>query len=85
MKGFVPVRIENRRSIDVERVVKSIKGCVLTKQRNKIADGKAVFLFRLSENLKQLHDFKVEFKKGSSSALVELVHFVSPKVLFVKT
>ena len=54
--------------IDVERAIKPIKGCVLTKQRNKIADGKAVVLFRLSENLKQLHNFKVEFKKGSLSA-----------------
>ena len=58
-------------SIDVERAVKPIKGCVLTKERNRVSDGKAIVLFRLSENLKQLHKFKTEFKKqGNSSDMV---------------
>ena len=49
-------------SIDVERAVKPIKGCVLTKQRNRLSNNKAIVLFRLSENLRQLQNIKVEMK-----------------------
>ena len=58
-------------SIDVERAVKPIKGCILTKQRNSISDGKAVVLFRLAENLKQLHNIKMDLKKSGRKLAAE--------------
>ena len=57
-------------SIDVERAVKPIKNSILTKDRNKLDDGKAGVLMRASENLKFLMSVKLDFKNECTGAIL---------------
>ena len=49
-------------SIDVERAVKPIKHTILTKERNRLGDGKGIVLFRAGQNLRHLHKAKMAVK-----------------------
>ncbi len=42
-------------SMDVERMVKLFKHCILTKDRNALSHEKGIVLFRAGQNLKHLH------------------------------
>jgi hypothetical protein len=42
-------------SMDVERMVKPFKDCIVTNNRNRLSDAKGVVLFRAGQNLKHLH------------------------------
>jgi hypothetical protein len=42
-------------SIDVERMAKLFKHCILTMDRNTLSNEKGIVLFRAGQNLKHLH------------------------------
>jgi hypothetical protein len=42
-------------SMDVERMAKPFKHCILTKDRNTLSNEKGIVLFRAGQNLKHLH------------------------------
>lgn len=56
-------------SIDVERRIKTLKGSILTKKRNKIKDTKGVVYLRASENLRHLMRAKKMIGKNVSDPL----------------
>ena len=56
-------------SIDVERRIKTLKGSILTKKRNKIKDTKGVVYLRASENLRHLMRAKKMIGKNISDSL----------------
>lgn len=56
-------------SIDVERRIKTLKGSILTKKRNKIKDTKGVVYLRASENLRHLMRAKKMMGKNVSDPL----------------
>ena len=60
-------------SMDTERAVKPLKHSIITKQRNKLENGKALTLFRASQNLKYLANAKKEMRKLSTPAAARLV------------
>ena len=52
-------------SMDCERVAKPMKNTIISKNRNRISDEKAVVLLRVSENLKHLQKVKQSVKDFS--------------------
>lgn len=56
-------------SIDVERRIKTLKGSILTKKRNRIKDTKGVVYMRASENLRHLMRAKKMMGKNVSDPL----------------
>ncbi len=41
--------------MDMERMAKPFKHCILTKDRNALSNEKGIVLFRAGQNLKHLH------------------------------
>ena len=50
-------------SMNVERLAKPVKHSILTKDRNRLADSKAIIIFRAGQNLKLLQKLKTKLKK----------------------
>jgi hypothetical protein len=48
--------------MDVERIVKPFKHCMLTKDRNRLSDGTGVIMFQSGQNLKYLHHAREAIK-----------------------
>ena len=49
-------------SMDVKRIAKPFKHCILTKDRNKLGDKKGIVLFIERQNLKHLHHARIAIK-----------------------
>lgn len=60
-------------SMDTERSVKPLKHTILTRDRNRLSNEKALTLFRASQNLKYLMNAKKEMRNLSTPAAARLV------------
>ena len=66
-------------SMDTECAAKPLKNALLTKQRNRLSDHKAMVLFRASQNLKHLHRFKTEMKQLSNPPTAVVRELITQK------
>ncbi len=70
--------------MDVERMVKPFKHCILTKDRNALSHEKGIALFRAGQNLKHLHHAREVIKGKVYGGVVNSDCDLLSGVIFVK-